>query len=137
MESRYGIWSDRPSTSALITFPRADKDRLILLASFNLCGRRRSHHRIVEAGGARRGSQCARVGNSYAYALGVGPLVDPLPGTCFGHLEPYCILVSSAHPLPNNACRGNDTGSSKMPDREKPWAKKQNKDTQNNIYHAE
>ncbi len=40
LESRYGMWRDRPSTSALITFPRADRDKLILFASFSLGARR-------------------------------------------------------------------------------------------------
>lgn len=34
-ESRYGICVDFPSTKAEITFPRADKDRLIFVASLS------------------------------------------------------------------------------------------------------
>ena len=39
-ESRYGMWLWWPSTSADITLPRAERDRLILVASLNLspCG---------------------------------------------------------------------------------------------------
>ncbi len=36
LESLYGMCLDLPSTSADMTLPRADKDRLILVASFNL-----------------------------------------------------------------------------------------------------
>jgi hypothetical protein len=32
-ESLYGMWPDFPSTRALMTFPSADKDRLIFVAS--------------------------------------------------------------------------------------------------------
>ena len=35
-ESLYGICVDFPSTNADITFPRADNDKFILVASFNL-----------------------------------------------------------------------------------------------------
>lgn len=33
-EFLYGMWVDRPSTSAEITFPSVERDKLILLASF-------------------------------------------------------------------------------------------------------
>lgn len=36
LESLYGIWCDFESTSADITFPSAERERLILVASFNL-----------------------------------------------------------------------------------------------------
>ena len=60
LESRYGMWRDRPSTSALITFPWADRDRLILFASFSLFARRQKNKRSFDrkseaAKGGRRG----------------------------------------------------------------------------------
>lgn len=36
LESLYGICYDFPSTKADITFPNAESDKLILVASFNL-----------------------------------------------------------------------------------------------------
>ena len=36
LESRYGMWPFFGSTSALITLPRAESERLILVASFSL-----------------------------------------------------------------------------------------------------
>jgi len=36
LESRYGMCCDLPSTNAEMTFPSADRDRLILVASFSL-----------------------------------------------------------------------------------------------------
>ena len=36
LESRYGIWVSLPDINALITFPRADKERFILEAYLSL-----------------------------------------------------------------------------------------------------
>lgn len=36
LESRYGMCLDLPSTRAEMTFPKAERDKLILVASFSL-----------------------------------------------------------------------------------------------------
>ena len=62
LESRYGMWRDRPSTSALITFPRADRDRLILFASFSLFARRQQKKRSFDrSSDGAQGGRWARV----------------------------------------------------------------------------